>query len=114
MRTVSIESTLLLFLLVQNFLAIIDIINLALSDKNQGLGNITSCPKDTSILNAAEDSDSGKDNDEDDDQEINIEQEINQLDYEIAQGNVGDKIEEKAITLKNICKPHNKKGTVRS
>ena len=34
-----------------------DITNPLLSDKNQGLDNIVSCPKDTSILNAAEDSD---------------------------------------------------------
>ena len=34
-----------------------DITNPLLSDKNQGLDNIVSCPKDTSILNAAEDRD---------------------------------------------------------
>ena len=48
-----------------------------LPDTHQGLDNIASCPEDTSILNAAEDNDSGEDSDEDDDQEINIEQEIN-------------------------------------
>ena len=53
------------------------IINPVLPDTHQGLDNIASCPEDTSILNVAEDNDSGEDSDEDDDQEINIEQEIN-------------------------------------
>ena len=38
----------------------LNIVNPVLSDKNQGLDNITSCPEYTSILNAAEDRIDGK------------------------------------------------------
>ena len=79
-----------------------DITNPVPPDKNQGLDNIASCPEDTLILNAAEDSDSGEDSDKDHDQEINIEQEINQADNEIDQGNVVDKTEE---NVNNVKKP---------
>ena len=78
----------------------LDIINPVLSDKNKGLDNITSCPEDTSILNAAENCDSGEDSDEDNEQEINIEQEINQPYIETAQGNVVDKMEENTNNVK--------------
>ena len=62
-----------------------DIINPVLLDKHQGLDNIVPYSEDILILNTADDSDSREDSDEDDDQEINIEQETNHADKEIAQ-----------------------------
>ena len=50
----------------EKFPKLFDIINPALSYKNQGLHNIVSCSEDTLILNAAEEYDSGEASDEDD------------------------------------------------
>ena len=77
-----------------------DIINPLLSDKNQGLDNIASYPEDTHFSMQQKIVIQEEDNNEDDDQEKNIEQETNQVDNEIAQGNVVDKMEEKANNIK--------------
>ena len=88
-------------MVLENLPKLLNIINPVLSDKNQSLDKISSCPEDNSILNAAEDSDSGEDSNESDVPEINAEQEINQTDNEITQGNIADKMEGNPNNVKN-------------